>query len=147
MIYKDRCGTHYSSEFRCKTPTYPLVVECEIAQVTLSELLQLLVHLLRLDLGALKNHINLVVRYGGVLRSEHLFSTVADHADHIVLAERLLCLRQTSLLDDDVVKTEFHLGTFDDALVDGVLRDETEDAHLEEAECIGDLNWSLTCFF
>lgn len=60
-----------------------------------------------------------------------MVGAVADHAEHLVLVERVALVQEAALLDDELVQTQFDLGPFHNLLLDRVVRDEAEDAHLE----------------
>ena len=77
-----------------------------------------------------QDDINVVIRDGGILGSEHLICTVPDHLQHILLFQLLFVVNKSTRLNDDIVQSQFHLGTLDDTLLDCVLCDQFEYSHL-----------------
>ena len=63
------------------------------------------------------------------LGSKDRFGAVSDHVEHLVLAQVLLVLCQSTLLDHHPVQSQLHRRPLHDLLVDGVLGDQPE--HLD----------------
>ena len=70
--------------------------------------------------------INVVICDSGILGAEHFVGTVANHGQHLLVANFLVAVDQSALLDDNLVQVQLHLGPFHDPLLHSVLRDQPE---------------------
>lgn len=73
--------------------------------------------------------LNVVIGDSGILCAEHLICSMSNHAQHLFVANLLVTVHQPSLLDNDLIQVQFHLGPLHYSLFDCVLCNQTVDPY------------------